>query len=265
MTGKVLDNRGASGALALILPIALAIVLLLKFWLLLLLLIVLSSAWKMWKAYEWRQWCAQVNPFFSELIRDNQGCLTPLDLSLKGNLTARAAKQFLDKKAEEYGAQRKVYDDRGTMYYFLTASALGRIFDESEPLIEAESEELAGEATEKTPELTVAALETEVEVEGELVPPFAAGEEPQATSGTLIEKVFAEEQPQGSLTLGLSQADLAKRLDLHSSTIGKRKLEPDFPQWSQSRDPEGIAWKYLPETKMFVAVPKGGVESMSLI
>jgi hypothetical protein len=54
----------------------------------------------------------------------------------------------------------------------------------------------------------------------------------------------------------LIQAELAKRLDVHSSTVGKRKSDPDFTEWSQSRDPEGIAWAYSPETKEFLAVEK---------
>jgi hypothetical protein len=54
----------------------------------------------------------------------------------------------------------------------------------------------------------------------------------------------------------LIQAELAKRLDVHSSTVGKRKSDPDFSEWSQSRDPEGIAWEYSPETKEFLPLEK---------
>jgi hypothetical protein len=54
----------------------------------------------------------------------------------------------------------------------------------------------------------------------------------------------------------LIQAELAKRLDVHSSTVGKRKSDPDFAEWSQSRDPEGIAWEYSSDTKEFFPVEK---------
>jgi hypothetical protein len=54
----------------------------------------------------------------------------------------------------------------------------------------------------------------------------------------------------------LIQAELAKRLDVHSSTVGKRKSDSDFSEWSQSRDPEGIAWEYSPDTKEFLPVQK---------
>jgi hypothetical protein len=52
----------------------------------------------------------------------------------------------------------------------------------------------------------------------------------------------------------LIQSDLAKRLDVHSSTVYKRRDDPDFSEWTRSRDPEGIAWKFLPETKEFAPV-----------
>jgi hypothetical protein len=54
--------------------------------------------------------------------------------------------------------------------------------------------------------------------------------------------------------LRLKQTELAKRLDIHYNTIGKRKSESDFPQWSQKRDPEGIPWEYLPKIRLFAPV-----------
>jgi hypothetical protein len=56
------------------------------------------------------------------------------------------------------------------------------------------------------------------------------------------------------LSESLIQADLAKRLDTTSSTIARRKTDPDFPLWSQSKDPDGIAWQYLDENKVFIPV-----------
>ena len=42
----------------------------------------------------------------------------------------------------------------------------------------------------------------------------------------------------------LSGARLASRLAVSPSTISRRKLQDDFSEWSQSLDPEGIAWFY---------------------
>ncbi|MGK7874139.1 MAG: hypothetical protein AB4426_12740 [Xenococcaceae cyanobacterium] len=269
MTGKVLDS-GAPGALALILPIALAIVVLFTAWPLLLLLIVLVLGWKIWRNYQWKQWCKQVNPFFHQLIKDNQGCLTPIDLSLKANLTGRAAKRFLDKKAEEFGIHPKVYEDKGTVYYFLTPSVLGSIFEDSELPSEQNIEGLApekprqsarssSEVEEHSHESSASEIAQLVELEDSQPLPklereTIAQEEPQQLENTSSEVKDELEEPRESTNLSLIQAELAKRLELNSSTVGRRKSDPDFPQWSQSKDPEGIAWKYLSETKMFVPV-----------
>ncbi|HEY9848291.1 MAG TPA: heavy metal translocating P-type ATPase [Leptolyngbyaceae cyanobacterium] len=51
----------------------------------------------------------------------------------------------------------------------------------------------------------------------------------------------------------INGSSLAKRLNVSASTISKRKLASDFPEWSRRKDPDGIAWKYSPETKQFLA------------
>lgn len=274
MTGKVLDNS-ATSALILILPIAVVIVVLFSAWQWLLLLMAAILAWRIWEKYQWQQWCKQVNPFFNQLVKDNQGCLTPLDLSLKANLTGGAAKRFLEKKAEEFGAQRKIYEDRGVVYYFLTASALGSIFDDSEPVWELEgtpniSKQISSvqqQVKEPSPKNIAQLVDLEEnqpipEVESqvstaEAVQPIVESPKPfEETTPAQIEvdRSVTESPSEEAESTGLSlnQADLAKRLDINPSTVGRRKSEPDFPEWSQSKDPEGVAWKYITETKMFV-------------
>jgi hypothetical protein len=315
MTGKVIDSS-ANGLLILILPIAFLIVLLFKAWPVLLALFILSIIFKIWQQYQWKQWSKQVNPYFNELVKENQGCLTPLDLSIKANLSGSAARRYLDKKAEEFGAQRQDYEDKGTVYYFLTASALGSIFDESEPPLELEGESASSQALKpieldaqpdtsppksesslsalpepleeeepsdlseppeppkkEEPSVAENAFSTE-EIEEALEPmpqpepeqtesldieealePMPQAEPEQTESLDEQEDLWAEaadKEPQASQSL--IQAELAKRLDVHSSTVGKRKSDPDFSEWSQSRDPEGMAWAYSAETKEFVPV-----------
>lgn len=53
----------------------------------------------------------------------------------------------------------------------------------------------------------------------------------------------------------LSQADLARRLNVSASAISRKKLASDFPTWSQSRDPEGTTWSYEAETQRFLRQP----------
>ncbi|MGK7943789.1 MAG: hypothetical protein AB4058_04905, partial [Microcystaceae cyanobacterium] len=184
MTGKVLSEN-SNGILILIFPIAAGIILLYKVWPFLLLLLFLIILWRVWDSYQWSQVSQQVNPFFNQLIQENQGCLTAMDLSMKTNMSSRSAKRFLDRKAEEYGALRKDRGEEGIVYYFLTATALGSIFDDSEPeaLLESDRPSLAYESqtvtetstttevTETEPEIsasspqeTVEVRETEVEV-----------------------------------------------------------------------------------------------------
>lgn len=273
MTGKVL-NSGTTGILVLILPMAIAIVVLFTAWQWILLFLVLTIGWKIWQNYQWQQWCLQVNPFFNQLIKENRGCLTSMDLSVKANMTARSAHRFLEKKAQEYGAQRKVYEDQGTVYYFLTVSALGSIFDDSEPLLEVISEEVDAKkkhqlASTSSPihqsvvreikplvnleeKPAIATPKTQLSVEVEVDKPQ---ELPVVTPSLVTEDFKTQEtsttDPQ-IMDLLLIQSDLAKRLDTNPSTIFRRKSDPDFPTWTQSKDPDGIAWKYVPETKMFV-------------
>ena len=82
-------------------------------------------------------------------------------------------------------------------------------------------------------------------------PPVAMNATPvaKAVSSEPMTEPEAPSQPK----LTLIQADLAKRLDTTSSTIARRKSEPDFPIWSQSKDPQGIAWQYLDDQKIFIS------------
>jgi hypothetical protein len=285
MTGKVIDSSPSS-LLILIIPIAFLIVLLFKAWPALLALLIFSITFKLWQQYQWKRWSQKVNPYFNQLIKENQGCLTPLDLSIKANLTGSDARRYLEKKVEEFGARRQVYEDKGTVYYFLTASALGSIFDESEPLLDLEGESLdttaqglmesplepetptqslsgfsdAPESDDDQEEAIASSSFSTTEIASALEPmpqsdlsdPTAlADEEPDQEPDDLWE--HSERQPDSK---ALIQAELAKRLDVHSSTVGKRKSDPDFSEWSQSRDPEGIAWEYSPITKEFLPMEK---------
>jgi hypothetical protein len=276
MTGKVLNN-GTTGILVLILPIAMVLVVIFTAWPLLLLLIALAIGLTIWDSYQWQKWSSQLNPSFNQLIKENKGALTVMDWSLKANLTGRAAQRFLERKAKEYGAQRKDYKDKGTVYYFLTVSALGSIFDDSELLANEE------EATETPPVSTATAPLTSppapqkpsfselaqlAHQKEEVKEPEPVAMPPQeavtVAPPTVVEEAKPEPVKETKVAspaptpevkkLMLTQADLAKRLDIHPSTVGRRKTGSDFPEWSQSKDPEGIAWKYLAKTEKFVPV-----------
>jgi len=273
MTGKVLDNKSA-GILVLILPLGVGLVLLYRAWLYILFAIGAVLAWNVWSNYQWEQWSLQVNPIFNQLIQENQGCLTAVDLSLKGNLTPNAARKFLERKADEFGAYRRSYKDKGTVYYFITASTLGKIFDESEleeetsaPVLTASAPPVTIAASIPEPEKTVVspfANLAEIKEERQTIPDAIAEITP-ITKTEPIPEPIVETVPEvivtepvvihaTSNTLTLIQSDLAKRLDTTSSTIARRKTEPDFADWSLSKDPDGVAWSYDPDSRMFTAI-----------
>jgi ParB family chromosome partitioning protein len=66
-----------------------------------------------------------------------------------------------------------------------------------------------------------------------------------------------EEEPihKGSeLTESLTDAEMASRLGVKTSTLGKAKKRTDFSEWSKSKDPDAIAWQWVAESKRFVSV-----------
>ncbi|MBJ7900829.1 MAG: hypothetical protein GC158_13150 [Cyanobacteria bacterium RI_101] len=248
MTGNVLEPR-PKGLLVLILPLAVVMVLVYKAWRLILLVTVLVGAYLMWDAYQWRQKCVQIDPAFNQLLQTNQGVVTQADLITANIAKGSAARRYLRDKAEEYGAyQRQIQG--ATAYYFLTASTLGAIFDESEPEAPALSASPAPVVELPAPP-----------------PPSVEAPAPTSSFAQLLE-LKKEEPPEPPAPVSapvaepaatapsqtLIQSELAKRLDTTSSTIARRKEGEDFPEWSQSKDPEGLAWRYDPESKLFMTV-----------
>lgn len=49
----------------------------------------------------------------------------------------------------------------------------------------------------------------------------------------------------------LKQSQLAKRLGVSSQSLTSKRLRPEFPIWTQARDPEGIAWDFDPTSKSY--------------
>ncbi|MEM8830928.1 MAG: hypothetical protein AAGE96_16445 [Cyanobacteria bacterium P01_G01_bin.19] len=263
MTGKVLDN-GSAGFLIAIIPFAFGFVVLYQLWPFLLAFAALIVAFKIWQNYQWQKWCDKINPYFNQLIRENRGYLTPVDLSVKANLTARDAKIFLTRKSSEYGTLPKKVKDKGFVYYFPTASALGSIFDDSEPEPAVNSYQLAGKESNKLSVRGIAQLAKEEQEQNaveESSASIAQLTKEESTSTTTTAEPDKEEPSLSDIDRDTSidvrqsliQAELAKRLDLNTSTVGRRKSDPDFEEWSQSKDPEGIAWRYEEETKLFIA------------
>ncbi|MGK7881294.1 MAG: hypothetical protein AB4060_14520 [Crocosphaera sp.] len=292
MTGKVFDGNPTPAAfLILILPLAAIIVLLYKAWIWVLGFVALVIVWKLVDNYQWQQWSAKINPIFNQLIQENQGQITPMDLSLKANLSARGAERFLARKAEEFSATSRELPEQGKVYYFITASTLGSILDDSEPVAEEPEEPETFDIDEDDDEQIETPPSNQVKSQPSDVssPPSTTSlSSPFAQLAALKEERLQQDQPspteipQTPQTLSippetppevtsseseknsadgkekeklrLIQSDLAKRLDTTPSTIGRRKTDASFAEWSQSKDPDGIAWKYLRQSRVFIPV-----------
>lgn len=263
MNEKSIDSS-VDTFLVILLPLAFVIVFLFATWPVLLGLIILSISFKAWQRHRWQQWSQQVNPIFHQLIQANQGRVTPLDLSMKGNFSAATAKKYLDSKAEEFGAAKQNYEDWGTVYYFITSSILGNILDQSEPPIESEQKE----KTQELGQIAVQTLDEGRKNESDstvqvIAPAETLTEDSIDSPGILSEAVedtshHVEPATGTSIPKSLIQSELAKRLNVYSSTVYKRRDDPDFSQWSRSKDPDGIAWKFSRKTKEFQPVEEGG-------
>ena len=107
---------------------AFAIVIICQLWPFLLGLTSIIVIWKTWQNYQWRKWSQLVNPFFNDLVQENRGYLTPVDLSLKAGLSSKSAKAYLERKAEEYGTQPQKLKDKGVVYYFPYGQCLRSYF-----------------------------------------------------------------------------------------------------------------------------------------
>jgi hypothetical protein len=135
MSDKAIEEYG-KGYLLLLLPISFLIIFLVATWRVLLALIALALGFRIWQLYQWQKWCMGVNPIFNQLLLENQGKVTPIQLAMKCNFSGQIAQRYLDSKAEEYGAYKSDAEDGSKVYYFFTAKTLGSILDSSEPVAE---------------------------------------------------------------------------------------------------------------------------------
>lgn len=247
MTVKSTDS--ADSFLILILPVALAITFLFSTWRLLLAIASFALLLNIFQRYRWQKWSKHLNPTFHKLIQENQGRITTLDLAMRANLPAEKAKRYLDYKAAEFGARVLEPEDGSKGYFFVTAKTLGSIFDESEPPLTLPTPEQSEQKTEVEDLPSIenrvqSKLENQTQTYAEHKT-FAEAETPNFATQTDVQEHQTE---------SLLQSELAKRLAVNSSTVYKHRSNPDFSEWSRSRDPEGIAWQYSSEDKRFFPV-----------
>jgi hypothetical protein len=295
MPERAINTKSATGCLLILLPAALAMSALFVAWPFILGVTVLLAGGNIWQSYEWTKTARSIDPVFQQLIVQNRGEITPIDLSLKANVSGNVSQKYLAAKAGEFGTGSRQHPDRGQVYYFISISTLGSIFDDSEreaPEIMPATNPVVALAPIPTP--TPTAPEIPLSVATPPVPEIATPSPPIAaeivsppespadpTTGSNLSglgKLFDEEStptttptskeaepshvadisttspPNNIPLVTIIQSELAKRLDVHSSTIYKRRGEPDFTDWTRNRDPEGLAWGYAETTKEYYRV-----------
>jgi len=115
-------------------------------------------------------------------------------------------------------------------------------YHDLEPSIDRLTERLTEQQAERSSR-TIASPDTIVvtipDMRSETPPPLTPSDKPFGNNHSSPEPLI--------------QAQLARRLGVSSSTIGARKLKPDFNDWSSRKDPTGLAWRYCEEERLFVA------------
>jgi hypothetical protein len=308
MPETAINTKSATGCLLVLIPAALTMSALFVAWPVILGVTVLIAGGNIWQNHEWSKMTRSIDPVFQQLIVQNRGEITPLDLALTANVSGAVSNRYLVAKADEFGTGRRQHPARGEVYYFVSVTTLGQIFDDSEPetpeLMPAASPIVAIEppaiSKEPIPELlsqshsrfepvtttVTASFQVEREPTTSLVesPQYPVTLDPTNLSQSLEERTEVATAPIGveleslpisrssveiepmsiaqppaeppapSPTTIIIQSELAKRLDVHSSTVYKRRSEPNFTDWTRNRDPEGIGWGYAEATKEYYRV-----------
>jgi hypothetical protein len=205
-------------SLVLLFPIALCLGLIVYAWRWLIVFGVLSALGGLWKYYEQKQQERQewLNVIFYQTLQKHQGKITTLDLAIAANITGVEAQEFLQQRAQEFGAEFDITDAGGILYCF-TSITMSQSQSQAENNNSGNNESWGfreSESLKNTPKQL-----------------------PAQSSASRLSPV--------------NQSQLAERLGVHSTTISKNKTKPDFISWTRKKDPAGVAWTYSPETKEF--------------
>jgi hypothetical protein len=307
MPERAINTKSATGCLLVLIPAALTMSALFVAWPVILGVTLLIAGGNIWQNNEWSKTARSIDPIFQQSIVQYRGEISPLDLSLNANVSGAVANRYLAARAAEFGTGSRQDPDRGQIYYFVSISTLGSIFDDSEleapaimpataPVVAFQSTHIPTAAASEVlvqpnfaPPVATAEVsslpmtaDTQPQLDTPAVPVVAASIDlpevvteppdvqleqlPLATVPTppsIVAAIVAEELqastapttlPTDRPVVTIIQSELAKRLDVHSSTIYKRRSEPNFTDWTRNRDPEGTAWGYAEATKEYYRI-----------
>jgi hypothetical protein len=300
MPERAINTKSATGFLLVLIPAALTLSALFVAWPAILGVTLLIAGGNVWQSYEWSKTAQSIDPVFQQLIVQNRGEISPIDLSLKANISGKISQRYLATRADEFGTGSRQHPDRGQVYYFISISTLGNILDDSEPELELPAiapattpvavfstvaTPVAAIPEELVPTATIPPIALAIPVVTAVVAPIsppAIPLPPEPGAGlSNLRQLFDEEvvspvislkvEPEPELAtesvvespissvpdtpvVTIIQSELAKRLDVHSSTIYKRRSEPDFTDWTRNRDPDGLAWGYAEAAKEYYRI-----------
>ena len=132
MPERAINTKSATGCLLVLIPAALTMSALFVAWPVILGVTLLIAGGNVWQSYEWSKTAQSIDPIFQQLIVQNRGEISPIDLSLRANVSGKVSQRYLAIRADEFGTGSRQHPDRGQVYYFVSISTLGSIFDDSD-------------------------------------------------------------------------------------------------------------------------------------
>jgi hypothetical protein len=185
-----------------------------------------------------------------QLMQENHGRVSVLDLATKAQLPLSMAKPFLEQTAREFDTEFEVTEQGDIWYCFQTA----RSSLESSPNTIPVKRELPQKPVKSN--LPQKQSESNLQGSNSIAAQSPLSQSQNSSKAETYNPRSVRSEPSKDLSESnsfkpLIQAELARRLQVSPSTVSNRKVKPDFSDWSKSKDPEGIAWNYSKETQKF--------------
>ena len=207
---------------------------------------------------------ARMQATLEQLLLQNTSSLSLVEFAQKVQLPIPVARGFLDTAMQEKQGNCQT-NDRGELIYDFASDSV-----DEEPIQTVDVEAIS---TDRIDEVAAALFTSENSVTQEEIEAENLQAEPQdvkidssdISRSSLVETQKSdrttqiknqvenkiEKSSETAIEEPLIQAQLARRLSVSSSTLSYRKLKPNFSQWVSEKDPDGIAWRYSPQTRKF--------------
>ncbi|MDF0554549.1 hypothetical protein [Kamptonema sp. UHCC 0994] len=240
-----IENSRILAYLTVLLPISFGVVATLESWRFLLAIAVMGGFGWAWKRYQRQQQhkLAHLDAVFYQLIQENKGRVTVLDLAMNAKFSGTQVQQYLDERAKEFAAEFEITEQGGIIYYFQTAQSLNK----------SEEYDFVGDLhlTVDPPLQDAMNLSDRAIIKDLSITPVEVRnqQEEKRKSPELFPLSQGKEVEKSKLLL--TQVELANRLNVHPTTVSKWKVKTEFSEWSYQKDPEAIAWQYCRENKRF--------------